>query len=1096
MALVNPNNHDADGTSVENIMQRHVRSPSQSSSVSSEELLIWSREGNDLDSDLFSVSPPYDENLPPVSSSHYDDDDDYDGNGFISQINGNLDCDNDDAGISTDHHHHHQNNNNNNNNNHDCSATSSTTIHFSPSALSSPSTSSKSCCLYYINGSSKSQLLNSKRIKSTRSPVANNGVLPSSSSSPSSPPSASASFSTARIPSSSYNHFNISTNLSEQRSVNTLVDDFIDLDIKATTTATATATTTSSTSIPVAYTATPEVCSIDPPEDSPVQCLSCYVNGHSCPSVNNNSFMAYNDVVVTGPARDDSQLIIGSTETVDICNHDPVALQSCHTTTLFVNENSTSTQNIVNRSNNAGVHNNTNHNNNNNNKVLHCQCFNPLLNHLATTETDSDEDLIGYSFPSSSSSASSASSASSCIHMPTHAPPPPPPPQQQHHHNNTSHHISHSENNSVQRINDNERGGGGGGGGQQQQYDYYYYYDRSLRPEIGLVPSTLVENIPLPFMLIPTSELASGDSLTCTVVNILRGLGLLDRCGVEDLCASLYDFWRNDDNTSHIPVYPVNALFKSLMFPSCWESRLDDTVVVTRSSSFTSCTLVNGNNHNHNNPHHTRRSTVPGVPGVPGGGVGGAEHYAAAERGDHYNNLFNSENKLMNGSCLVSYLLSCSYMGTSFLVPHSIYDSSDTSPQCCSRPSTACCHFVIDRSQQTALSTSSSSISSTSSSSASASCNNNHTSLVQPIYSSTMNWHRGCANNLVLMLTHHTTGSKNSSSSVVDKLLTGRFLPGYSSWQSVWPFNNNNNNKSNQKYFDYKSSTTQENTTTTTSNNSNSSNMSSTLALWFSAWLHCGAVPVLAQLSDSTHHPSDQCNLSDFSLPKDKSTNPPHHPPPPQSPPPPQELVWRHRLVYGVTEKNEVYLTNPNELVPVQYVLDQLSRQTEIRITKAQISNLWTKHYLHSKFYNDRNQTTSVNDKEIVSCKSTFFTGESLTLLARHPDPRWASMNIMGQVLCALRSLERWADNLELSAASSSSSDCASNHQSSSSVFLEANSSSSINFNRNNSSTEIEQFSTPPAIVIPSAQVPGISLFVVKSNWELVHTLLQSKYIQ
>ncbi|VDQ08181.1 unnamed protein product [Trichobilharzia regenti] len=60
-------------------------------------------------------------------------------------------------------------------------------------------------------------------------------------------------------------------------------------------------------------------------------------------------------------------------------------------------------------------------------------------------------------------------------------------------------------------------------------------------------------------------------------------------------------------------------------------------------------------------------------------------------------------------------------------------------------------------------------------------------------------------------------------------------------------------------------------------------------------------------------------------------------------------------------------MTNPNELVPVQYVLDQLSRQTEIRITKAQISNLWTKHYLHSKFYNDRNQTTNINDKEILS---------------------------------------------------------------------------------------------------------------------------------
>ncbi|VDQ06929.1 unnamed protein product [Trichobilharzia regenti] len=214
MALVNPNNHDADATtSVENMMQRHVRSPSQSSSVSSEELLIWSREGNDLDSDLFSVSPPYDEELPHVTSSHYE-------NGSVTHINGNLDCDND-AGISTD--------------------------------MSNVNTTTTTPTIYSSNNNS--------------------------------------------------NHSH---------------DDFIDLDIKATTTTTANTTTASGTSIPVTYSTLPEVCSTIDPQDSPVPFLSCYVNGHVNPSVN-NSFIAYS---VTGQTRDSQ-----STET-EMCNHDPVALQS------------------------------------------------------------------------------------------------------------------------------------------------------------------------------------------------------------------------------------------------------------------------------------------------------------------------------------------------------------------------------------------------------------------------------------------------------------------------------------------------------------------------------------------------------------------------------------------------------------------------------------------------------------------------------------------------------------------------------------------------------------------------------------------------
>ncbi|KAH8863544.1 hypothetical protein KSF78_0002722 [Schistosoma japonicum] len=441
------------------------------------------------------------------------------------------------------------------------------------------------------------------------------------------------------------------------------------------------------------------------------------------------------------------------------------------------------------------------------------------------------------------------------------------------------------------------------------------------------------------------------------------------------------------------------------MYPTSWESSRIEESVVTRSSSFTSCTLVD-----------SRRSTVP------------SENY---ER--NYQMLTNCRgSKSLHGSCLVNYLLSCSYMGTSFLASHSIYDLNNFSSHYCLRSSTSCCYFAMDRINQSSSYNTSTIY---------------HPSLTQPIHNSTMDWRRGCADNLVLMLTHHCPGSK-SSSSVVDKLLTGRFFRGPISWRSVWPSMHRNN----RKCFD--------------STNSKCNNICNSLALWFSSWLYCGAIPVLAQLTDSTTCPNEPCYFPDVTQPNCKSPNLPS-----------QELVWCHRLVYGVTEN-----------IPVQYVLDQLSKKPEIRISKAQISSLWTKHYLHSKLYADRDQTTE--DKQHTSCKSTFFTGESLTLLARHPDPRWASMNIMGQVLCALRSLERWADTLELPTTTSPDSV---NHQSV--LFHDITSSSFVNSSRSNSA-DMEQFSNSPAIIIPSAQLPGISLFVEKSNWELVHTLLYTKCIE
>ncbi|CAH8621727.1 unnamed protein product [Heterobilharzia americana] len=872
MPLINSNKLDGDGNVTGNMKRNHLGSPSLSSSVSSEDLLIWSREGNDLDCELFSISPPYEEELSrvhsPLLNSEY-------AKSFTPLTNRNED---DDSGASAS-----TSNNgtiyssNSNNHNFDCL----TTIQSSPPYLSS-STSKSSLC--YVNGLSHPESTHSMPNKMTKSSI--NGAFPSSA------------FSTPRTV-TNY-HVISSSNFSEQRNATTLADDFIDLDIK----------NIPPSNVSVSISCSSEVDCINS-QNPPERSSSSRVNGQIISSLD---LSVSHDATVQ--ATDSNLFQPTETGVLRQCYHKP-----------FVN--GVPTSQIVGVCSNS-LSGYTDYAYTRNNKLFPCQSSNPLP-HLPPGN-ESDEDVMGYSFPSSSSS-----SASSCIHLP--------PPCN----NNYCHQVDHTENNSllVSSVHRNNDGS-----------TYHGHHLQCLRQDSGLIPFSLFQSIPRPIMLIPTGDLASGDSLTCTVVNILRGLGLLDRCGVEDLCA-------------------MNSLFKSLMYPTCWESRAEDTMV-TRSSSFTSCTLVN-----------TRRSTVPG------------EHY------ERNRILFKCGSKPLNGSCLVSYLLSCSYMGTSFLVPHSIYDSGNIPAHCCIRPSTGCCHFVIDRTYQTL------------------SCNTPTvylSSLVQPIYNSTMNWRRGCSDNLVLMLTHHNPGSK-SSPSVVDKLLTGRFFPGPFSWRSVWPFTH----EDNPTYFDF--------------DESKNSKASNTLALWFSAWLHCGAVPVLAQLYESIH-PSEQCDISD-SPSHYKSLN--HSS---------QELVWCHRLIYGVTENNEVYLTNPNEIVPAQFVLDQLCKQTELRITKAQIS------ICGQSITCTRScmliETIQQVVKKTVSCKATFFTGESLTLLARHPDPRWASMNIMGQVLCALRSLERWADNLELSATSSDST----NHQPA--LFTDA--SSSVSFNRTNS-TEMEQFSTPQLLL-------------------------------
>ncbi|CAH8591824.1 unnamed protein product [Schistosoma turkestanicum] len=770
----------SDGNLTENIVQCRLRSPSQSSASS--ELLIWSKEGSDYDWELLPVSSQCDDELSSIQSSLIVEFD----SSFTPVSNDNFNTINDDNRAITvieSNLSHSSNSSSNSNNssgtkiysyNHNCLTGQSST---------SPSTSQS--CSYYMNGSSfKPKLPNSPKTEVTKTPI--NGLFLSS------PSSKSLSLSSKKVIN---NRFISSSNLYDQRNINTLADDFIDLDIK-------TIPTTSNCSITTSY--HPDFDYMGLPE-SPIQYSpNLAPNQKSLPS---SSFISNNSITVQK-----SNVISQSPET-EIIQQTSLNPEFYHKLPS-VNETSTSKTNVAynNNRNNDNDNNNTttttnnnsdsltnapNHeynqnryNKNNNNGLFHCQSSKLIEHSLSLSDNESDKDLPGYSFLSSSSS-----SASSCMHIPS-----------------ACNNINHNTNNNcfVNYVGNNE---------ENVNQCHRSHEDNKF------TALSLHNSISLPFMLIPTSELTSGDSLTCTVVNILRCLGLLDRCGVEDLCASLYDFW---NHSCYAPFHPVHSFFKShVMYPTSWESSRIEEPVVTRSSSFTSYTLVD-----------PRRSTVPG------------ENY-----GRNYQMLINCRgSKPFNGGCLVNYILSCSYMGTSFLASHSIYDLNNLSSPCCPRPSTSCCYFAIDRTNQIS------------------SCNSPtiyHPNLIQPIYNSTMDWRRGCADNLVLMLTHH------SPASVVDKLLTGRFFPGPTSWRSVWPFIH----KNNPKCFDC-------------SKSKNNNIMSNSLILWFSAWLYCGAIPVLAQLCDSVYS-NEQCLPSDVSQPSCKSSNYSA-----------QELVWSHRLVYGVTENN------------------------------------------------------------------------------------------------------------------------------------------------------------------------------------------------
>lgn len=522
-------------------------------------------------------------------------------------------------------------------------------------------------------------------------------------------------------------------------------------------------------------------------------------------------------------------------------------------------------------------------------------------------------------------------------------------------------------------------------------------------------------------MLLSTNELALGGSLTCTVVNILKGLRLLHRCGLEDLCVSLYGFRSIEPNASNTSSAALEERpnSRSLLYSMTNRALLPllDSFVI-RSSSFTSAALVS-----------PRRSTVP-------------RDYS--QNGDLCAYIppgTGTVAQIVNqNNCLVNYILTCSRIGSSLIYP--LFNSLSRSG-----PGSLASHTL-------------------------------------PHYPSGIDWRRGCASNLVNLLTSNSA-CVIKSRTPVSRLVAGRFLMGLHAWRSVWPYSINGVMKSKLPDLHGRS-------------------LSSELIDWICTWIRHGAVIVFAQLINTTGTCQSESNVEA------------------------SELLWSHRLVYGVSQNaNEVYLSNPIESVPVDDILHQLSRQTTLRLEKSVIDELWSEHLSYtrilpsehswstsksgstfttdsplSKTANNREHTldtdtvirhegvvpTGVDEMEEstdsdmdeadalgsrmhLAMKKSPLPAEShphgscmgdFSPLACQLDPRWNELNVLGQVLQTLRDLGSVCS--VRGPGQTTSSGMAGN-------------------------CSLERSSLSSSIVIPCAQSPGFSLFVPKTDWELVHTL-------
>ncbi|KAF8567123.1 hypothetical protein P879_09119 [Paragonimus westermani] len=441
-------------------------------------------------------------------------------------------------------------------------------------------------------------------------------------------------------------------------------------------------------------------------------------------------------------------------------------------------------------------------------------------------------------------------------------------------------------------------------------------------------------------MLAHTNELATGGSLTCTVVNILRGLRLLDRCGLEDLCASLYGLHPDRPLIcEHLPNEQFSISSKA--------SDLRGGNVITRSSSFTAPALLS-----------PRRSTIP-------------RDDCRSDTACTLSPIVGITSSVFVGSCIAAFILNCSHLGSAIGVPQNGYQSSSSS----GLPPLASTHLTGT------------------------------------------SWRHGSATNLVTLLTSNPPNSSKHSRTAVSRLVAGRFFPGPNCWRSAWPGTRSTTNCREGVALKV-------------------GGIKDRLALWLSSWISCGAALVLAQLDNSVGNDEwSGLYRTGTRTDSDKSVC---------------ELVWRHRLIYGITQDNKVFLTNPVELVPIDHLVCELARQTSIRVEKSQLARIWSEHQLH---HGDSSTTSGLN-----SCCSGDFS-----ILAHQPDQRWRELNILGQVLQTVRGLENSPSHRDPFSPLTPISSTGNSH--------------------------LEQSCLSPSILIPSSQMPGISLFVARSDWELVHSL-------
>ncbi|VDP90813.1 unnamed protein product, partial [Echinostoma caproni] len=326
-----------------------------------------------------------------------------------------------------------------------------------------------------------------------------------------------------------------------------------------------------------------------------------------------------------------------------------------------------------------------------------------------------------------------------------------------------------------------------------------------------------------------------------------KGLRLLHRCGLEDLCASLYGLRNIETNliSVHQPTLEAPAVSRSSSAASTTVqavfSYMDSSVI--RSSSFTSAALVS-----------PRRSTVP------------RDYFQSGELCTHLCDREISWPSPNQNNCLVNYILSCSHLGSSLLCPNfsslSHLGSVQMEPHISTPWVTVSSHL------------------------------------------SAADWRRGCASKLVDLLTSHSSCASKSSRTTVSRLVAGRFLMGVHAWRTVWPYPISMASRARISKI-------------------RGHSLCEELIEWISAWIQRGAVIVLAQLVVDTSDSRPTSDMNGITA---------------------NELLWCHRVIYGVSQKSEIYLSNPTELVPVNNILLELSRQTTLRLSKSTLDELWAEH--------------------------------------------------------------------------------------------------------------------------------------------------------